>query len=114
MNARSIALRHAATLALVGWYLIAPPIRHRDYDYLDEHAAYPDWKLIYVLNTDAECEHVRDFAQKRAAETGYLNDDPELQQYGEAECMASDDPRLKGIDLHPLIPPPKSKNKKSG
>jgi hypothetical protein len=110
--------RHAAALALVGWYLIAPPLRsvepelelhgEADYDYLDEHAAYPDWKLISVLNTEAECEHVRDFAERRVAEDVFLNTDPELQQLGEAECMASDDPRLKGIDLHPLIPPPHS------
>jgi hypothetical protein len=107
--------RHAAVFALVGWYLIAPPIRNieqpprydeSDYDYLDEHAAYPDWKLIYVLNTEAECEHARDVAKERVAKDVFLNTDPELQQYDEAECVASDDPRIKGIDLHPLIPPP--------
>jgi hypothetical protein len=108
--------RHAAALALVGWYLIAPPIRSGgpDYNYLDEHAAYPDWKLICVLNTEAHCEHLRDFARESVA--GYpqlLDSDPEMQQYSEAECMASDDPRIKGIDLHPLLKPPKSRDEKS-
>jgi hypothetical protein len=107
---------HSAALAFMGWYLIAPPIRNieSNYSYLDEHAVYPDWKLICVLNTEAECEHVRDFAQERAAEDEFLNDDPEVQQYSEAECIASDDPRIKGIDLHPQIsPPPKSGGEKS-
>jgi hypothetical protein len=38
---------HFAALAFMGWYLIAPPIRNieSNYSYLDEHAAYPDWKL---------------------------------------------------------------------
>jgi hypothetical protein len=38
---------HSAALAFMGWYLIAPPIRNieSNYSYLDEHAAYPDWKL---------------------------------------------------------------------
>ena len=109
--------RHAAALAIVGWYLIAPPIRssvepmlerydESDYDYLDEHAAYPDWKLISVLHTEAECEHVRDFSKQRVAEDVLLDTEPELQQLGEEECLASDDPRLKGIDLHPMNPPP--------
>ena len=108
--------RHAAALALVGWYLIAPPIRssvepklerydESDYDYLDEHAAYPDWKLISVLNTEAECERVRAFAKERVAEDVLLDTEPELQQLGKEECLASDDPRLKGIDLHPMNPP---------
>jgi hypothetical protein len=119
---RQMNPRHAAALALVGWYLIAPPIRNieqpplydeSDYDYLNEHAAYPDWKVISVLNTETECEHVRDFAKERVAENVFLNTDPELQQYDEAECMASDDPRLKGIDPHPTDPPlPQSKKQK--
>ena len=107
---------------LVSWYLIAPPIHSiesklelydkADYDYLDKHAAYPDWKLICVLHTEAECENVREFAKKRVTTDVYLNTDPELQQYDEAECMAADDPRLKGIDLHPLLPSRQSKKRK--
>jgi hypothetical protein len=109
--------RHAAALALMGWYLIAPPIRNIESndDYLDEHAAYPDWRLICVLNTEAQCEHLRDFARESVA--GYpqlLDSNPEMQQYSEAECVASDDPRIRGIDLHPQIPPPpKSGGEKS-
>ena len=107
-------LRHAAALALVSWYLIAPPILsiegnlevydQYDYDYLDEHAAYRDWKLIYVLNTEDECERFRDLA-KRQVERHRGPFDVELEQYTEAECFASDDPRIRGIDQHAMIPP---------
>lgn len=114
MNAKSITLRHAATLALVAWYLIAPPVRHRDYDYLDEHAAYPDWKLLTVLNTEVSCERLREFAYRSVSnlKEEVLDAEPELEQYYEGECIASDDPRVKGIDLHPLLKPPISRNKK--
>jgi hypothetical protein len=109
--------RHAAALALVGWYLIAPPIRNGgpDYNYLDEHAAYPDWKLICVLNTEASCERLREYAYRTVSDLKEedFDADPELGQYSEAECMASDDPRIKGIDLHPLLKPPQTRDKKS-
>jgi hypothetical protein len=108
--------RHAAALALVGWYLIAPPIRsvepdfrtydEYDYDYLDEHAAYRDWKLICVLNTKDECERFRERIKERTAPEGNAADiDIELEQWVEAECFASDDPRIKCIDPHAMIPP---------
>ena len=38
--------RHAAALALVGWFLMGPTVRQpKNEPYLDEHAAYNDWKI---------------------------------------------------------------------
>jgi hypothetical protein len=99
--------RHAVALALVGWYLIAPPVREpgrKEPDYLDEHAAYRDWKLVYVLNSQDECERLREWIKERMAAQGDAAD-LEEEQFVEAECFASDDPRIKGIDQHALIPP---------
>jgi hypothetical protein len=104
-------LRHAAALVLVGCYLLAPPVSQpkdqHEPPYLDEHAGYRDWKILHAFKTANECEA----GQKRAtldAENGKLtafdggfsgviDTDPKpwLMQQIEAECIASDDPRLK-------------------
>jgi len=95
--------RHAAALALVGWYLMAPPVRQpkREPAYVDEHAAYRDWKILHDFKTADECEARRARA-KSYAENGNLNvgvvdvdPAPWLAQQAEGECIASDDPRLK-------------------
>src|SRR5579862_8513884 len=50
--------RHAAAIALVGWYLMAPPVRQsrREPAYVDEHAGYRDWKILHDFKTADECE----------------------------------------------------------
>jgi hypothetical protein len=107
----SMKFRHAAALLSVSWYLLAPPVRQpkdqHEPPYLDEHAGYRDWKILHTFKTADECEA----GQKRAtldAENGKLtafdggfsgviDTDPNLwlMQQIEAECIASDDPRLK-------------------
>jgi hypothetical protein len=102
-------LRHAAVLAFTGWYLLAAPVRQPKSEppYLDEHAAYRDWKILHAFKTVDDCEG----GQKRAvldAESrnltawsggfaGIIDTDPKpwLTQQIDAECIASDDPRLK-------------------
>jgi hypothetical protein len=106
---KAVKHRHAAALALVGWYLLAPPVHQPKHDppYVDEHAAYRDWKILHTFKMIDECEA----GQKRAtldAENGHLtafsggyegvvDEDPKpwLTQQAEAECIAIDDPRLK-------------------
>ena len=101
--------RHAAALALVGWYLMGPPVRQpkNEEPYLDEHAAYRDWKILHTFKTQNECNA----AQQRVIEdanngkltsfsggfTFVLDGDPKpwLDQQNEAECIATDHPRLK-------------------
>ena len=84
--------RHAAALALVGWYLIAPPIRtpKTGEPYLDVHAPYRDWQILHEFKTVDDCE---DDAG------GFVDGDVDpqllLDQRSEAECIATDDPRLK-------------------
>jgi hypothetical protein len=102
-------LHHAATLALVVWYLMAPPVRqpNREPAYVDEHAAYRDWKILHDFKTSDECEAGRTRAKSDAENgtltafdggyAGVVDADPEpwLTQQAEAECVAGDDARLK-------------------
>jgi len=73
-------LQHAAALALVGWYLIRPPVPHLNA--LDSHtdtAALPSWTVVSTFPTQEECETQRSNPWER--------------------CVASD-------DAHPILPAP--------
>ena len=103
--------RHATALALVGWYLIAPPVRtpRNDYPYLDWHAEYHDWKVLCASKSEDDCEAARRAGKKAATHgavmifpSGPRDQDfdeahpgPWVEQQAVAECIASDDPRLK-------------------
>jgi hypothetical protein len=70
--------RHAAALALVGWYLMRPPLPH-----LNAHATNTDtaaslsrWVVVGTFPTQKECEAHRANPWD--------------------QCVANDDPRLKG------------------
>ena len=91
--------RHAAALALVGWYLIGPPVREpkNDRPYLDEHAAYSEWKILITFSDQVQCEYNREVhtqsVQDDWAEFGRTN--IWAEQLLESDCIATDDPRLK-------------------
>jgi hypothetical protein len=108
-------LSHAAALALVGWYLMVPPIT-------DGEKAIPpisQWGLDYSFDSAAACQAVLNARQENTAKTrkhecGISADFAGLmsaaknthdldqlkhlqiatQQLGSV-CIASDDPRLK-------------------
>jgi len=102
--------RHAAALALVGWYLMMPPIEsclsafngHRC-----EEVALIKWKIQQIFDSRAKCETVSaDFKEKGQ---GYLTqaarnlptgkrmdlDQADPMTWVAAQCIATDDPRLK-------------------
>lgn len=102
--------RHAAALALVGWYLMAPPSVPSDPNTPDLSAPLGKWEVRETLTTQAQCE-------KYKAALEFVVHDPSFQEYGAAiarkqsrpwdieraraftdfqKCVASDDPRLKG------------------
>jgi hypothetical protein len=106
-----VNLRHAAVLALVGWYLMVPPSmadtwicghslsaglsrewfgwgkgcdtmeRTVDFD-----APLPQWRVSAPFETLAECEADR--------ETLHKESDSGTPSFN-AQCIATDDPRLK-------------------
>jgi len=82
--------RHAAALALVGWYLMAPPRFPKDKSpyALDASAPLSRWHSINSFDSAVECK----------AEKTRLTDshNETLGAIGMASnCIASDDPRLK-------------------
>ncbi len=81
-------LRHAAALALVGWYLMVPPEPPPD-GMSDPSTPLSRWHTIGSFDCAQACERIRAAAiekeprkLRRAAEQNAL-------------CIASDDPRLK-------------------
>ena len=89
--------RHAAALALVGWYLMVPPPyseRARSLLPLSE------WSIYKTFESADACTFFREDVA-----TGMLQDAPPdfvvqfdssfMNIFQQAECVASDDPRLK-------------------
>ena len=82
-------LRHAAVLALVGWYLMSPPLVRKQ-GTLQEDTAQPlsKWVQFRAFDSAQACEKDRDLilqAQKTINSTEALSD----------RCIEADDPRLK-------------------
>jgi hypothetical protein len=73
---------HAAALALVGWYLVAPPALPYDPDKVDESAPLSRWDVLTKVDSESQCE----------AEKARLTGTP-LGRV--AKCIVGDDPRLK-------------------
>ena len=73
--------RHAVALALVGWYLMGPPVRQpkRESAYVDEHAAYRDWKVLHDFKTAYECEAGRIRAKSDAENPYWILDTVEMK-----------------------------------
>ncbi len=78
-------LRHAAALVLVGWYLMAPPQKYRGDTPLVERkfdAPLNQWNIAKAFDEAQDCERER-------------NEDRAFGLMRE-QCIAADDPRLKG------------------
>ena len=84
--------RHAAALALVGWFLLIPPTS-RDHPTGNADAPLSQWgKRPTTFRNEAECEHVLD-RDRRA--TNKKNRQVGLRFYNKAQCVSADDLRLK-------------------
>ena len=86
-----MTFRRAAALVFVGWYLMAPPHFRNDKSpfALDRSAPLSRWALINSFDTAAACKaEVRRLMDSPIETVAAIGDD--------AQCIASDDPRLKG------------------
>jgi hypothetical protein len=82
-------VRHAAALALIGWYLMVPPLHKGE---VDEKAPLKEWTVH--LGTVTECSQWLSVLLNKAAL------DPATRTVVKhrllaASCMSTDDPRLK-------------------
>jgi hypothetical protein len=89
-------LRHAAALALVGWYLMLPPIN----DGTPEVTAPPSrWEILFPYDTARDCQISlsRIVGQTLVDLQKPMARDKEnfVLRLSSGTCVASDDPRLK-------------------
>ena len=83
--------RHAAALALVGWYLmVAPPQSFKNHEY--HEVPLGEWTHKANFDTEVECKHEISKGCHRFQNGEVLGLEGPLCW---ARCIASDDPRLK-------------------
>jgi hypothetical protein len=74
--------RHAAALALVGWYLMVPPGSNPVTGYWK---FLSQWKVIGTFDSESTCKKTQAASQRLPQ-----------QAHAPSICIASDDLRLKG------------------
>jgi len=103
--------RHAAALALVGWMLMEPRI----YDWKTNPHLQPDdplWRWVnasgfccstpetHMFDSKSACEHAAALAHRFGDLKAQKGTNPQARIEGQSEkraqCISSDDPRLKG------------------
>jgi len=104
--------RHAAALALVGWYLMMPPmyeskespdpseervkVGNKGFE-VNPSAAFSDWQIDSSYDAAKQCQTARLalLGNHRKSLAGESYDLLETFRRAEAHCVASDDPRLR-------------------
>ena len=86
--------RHIGLMMLVGWYLITPSstlppsVAHRE--------PLRKWQIVRGFDSANDCEDFRSTFFERSRQKQGLNVlEPTYRDYMFAECIATDDPRLK-------------------
>lgn len=94
-------LRHAAALALVGWYMMVPPFAALNETRLSH------WDLISSFDTAVECQSAVRAVAKRANDPKFMAEEAKTlkaqgfdlkagnRRFAAARCISTDDPRLK-------------------
>jgi len=80
---------HAATLALIGWYLLVPPAAPTPR--YDLKAPLSKWDKKGNFTSQNQCNDA--LATRRLKEA---HDDVSQRRWAFGRCVASDDPRLNG------------------
>jgi hypothetical protein len=88
---RQMKLRHAAALALVGWYLMSPPHLHWNGQHVTFSLDAPlrEWKVVQPFDEAWKCDKR---LMQNVVECGTC---PLESLWLSAQCIATDDPRLK-------------------
>jgi hypothetical protein len=83
-------LRHAAALALIGWYLMIPPRSESGPNAFDDRAPLSRWFIFNSHDAAHECEGAKFLNREGHKQPN----DPMHHAFEQAQCIASDDPRL--------------------
>ena len=104
--------RHAAALALVGWYLLIPPVFSPMGDhprsFNDLSAPLNRWDLWASFDRKTSCENEKEHLRHEAPlRLKFAHEHPDQDRNGnivavseawqKAECIATDDPRVAGM-----------------
>ena len=106
--------RDAAALALVGWYLILPPVHRRYYDskpFVDKQTSIRNWEVRGNFDSVTDCakaikqsqvnaQHQREADLEKAARMDANIKDESTATFQATRlmtCIPQDDPRLKDI-----------------
>ncbi|MFZ2060678.1 MAG: hypothetical protein WAU82_06685 [Candidatus Binatus sp.] len=81
-------LRHAAELALVGWYLLIPLEGHYD-------APFTYWSHYDSYDTAKECSQAQSDLIRKIEKSAANFPKVPLDMLKVSECIETDDPRLK-------------------
>jgi hypothetical protein len=99
---RILKPRHAAALALVGWYLMTPPIDRAGSGgqfWVPANEPLSMWSTDRTFSSEDECKSALANLKQSHIYTGYSGrGDSEYakdQQRQQAICVSTDDPRLK-------------------
>ena len=87
---RTMNLPHVAALLLIGWYLMIPSRSTGAPNEFDDHAALSRWFVFSSHDTAHECEEAK-FLNRGGHKQP---NDPMQRAFEQAQCIASDDPRL--------------------
>jgi hypothetical protein len=91
-----VKLRHAAAFALVGWYLMLPPADYSNWQ-VNPKAPLSEWVVNLTADSATECENRREvFAQVNWTPTDTKKHEFFHALFQDSQCVATDDPRLKG------------------
>ncbi len=107
-------LRHAAALVMVGWYLMIPPghlasapAHHKQHPVLEPDPTAPlnGWYPVQSFSTELLCHQgLRDLGAPSTAREHFMKPhrNPGERQFltralRSGQCIAADDPRIKGI-----------------
>ena len=84
--------RHAAALALVGWYLLAPPTKGPTIDATVPIAKWDRWgQSRSPFKTEKDCQNW----QSRISILSEFQGGQNLERLNASVCLKDDDPRLK-------------------
>jgi hypothetical protein len=86
--------RHATALALVGWYLMSPPLAPGRHGQIEKSVLLSQWDILESFDSASECETA--LSRFRAGQHTETEVGMRLREAAfQSRCIASDDPRLK-------------------